>query len=210
MFCSKVSKLDFLGSLIIGEAIAWLLFIMARVNATEFPLPSDVIKSLSLAVLLAIFFPLLSSAGLFLAYVLAKKISIIYQAAKFILVGALNTFIDLGVLNALILFTGIVSGAGFGFFKGASFLVAVINSYLWNKYWTFKSKDSQATKEFSQFMFVSIIGLFINVGIATLVVNVIGPQGGVAPVTWANVGALVSVVISLVWNFLGYKFWVFK
>lgn len=206
----KFGKTEVLGSLVIGEAIAWLLFIMARVNAPELPLPPGIVIAVSSPLLLAVVLPLLSVAGLFIAYVLAKKISIIYQAAKFILVGVLNTFIDLGVLNVLILFTGIFSGTGFVVFKGASFLVAVINSYVWNKYWTFKSRDSQAAKEFSQFMFVSVIGILINVGTAALIVNVIGPQGGIAPQVWANVGALASVVISLVWNFIGYKFWVFR
>jgi putative flippase GtrA len=149
--------------------------------------------------------------GLVIAYFLGKKFIILWQAAKFILVGALNTFVDLGILNILILISGISSGLFFSVFKGISFIVAVINSYFWNKYWTFKKKESVAPgKEFGQFLAVSVIGFGINVGIASLVVNLIGPQFGLSEKIWANIGAIAATLSGMTWNFLGYKFIVFK
>jgi len=143
---------------------------------------------------------------------------IVKQAGKFILVGILNTLIDLGVLNLLIFITGIASGFGYSAFKGISFIVAVINSYILNKFWTFKSAGGQpglpaAGREFGQFFIVSAIGFGINVGVASLVVNVIGnpfAYSGVSDTIWANVGALTATFCAMVWNFLGYKFIVFK
>ena len=126
------------------------------------------------------------------------------------MVGALNTFLDLGVLNLLILVTGISAGTTYSVFKGASFIVAALNSYAWNKWWTFESKKEKIGKEFTQFMFVSVIGFFLNVGTATLTVNVVGPQFGITPTLWANIGALLGTMVVFVWNFVGYKFWVFK
>ena len=208
------NKWDIIGALIIGEAVAWLLFILAKVNAPELPLPSglaDTLSSLTTAILLAVVLPILSLEGLFIVWLLSKRFKILYQAAKFALVGALNTFIDLGILNLLILLTGIASGNFFLVFKGASFTIAVVNSYLWNKYWTFKvKKTDEVEREFLQFIFVSVIGFFINVGTAALVVNVIGAPVGFAPGLWANVGALIATFTALAWNFIGYKFWVFK
>ena len=206
-------KVDILLSAVIGEAVAWLLFVMVRVNAPELPIPAGLaqsLTSLSTALLMAAVFPVLSVVGLFVAYLIGKKIVVLYQAAKFIQVGALNTFIDLGVLNFLILISGVVGGPLFSVFKGTSFLVAVINSYFWNKHWIFTSKDVSTGKEFSQFMFVSFMGFLINVGTASVVVNVIGPQAGIAPAVWANIGALAATFVALGWNFIGYKFWVFK
>ncbi len=143
-----------------------------------------------------------------------KNLLIIRQAAKFILVGILNTLIDLGVLNLLIFATGIATGLGFSAFKGISFLAAVINSYFLNRFWTFKSAgQNDKKKEFSQFFIISVIGFGINVGIASLVVNVIGNQlivFGISDKIWANIGALAATFVSMVWNFIGYKFIVVK
>jgi len=144
---------------------------------------------------------------------------VIKQAGKFVLVGILNTLIDLGVLNLLIFITGIASGFGYSAFKGISFTVAVVNSYILNKFWTFSafakaSADKKSSgREFSQFFIVSVIGFGINVGVASLVVNVIGNPftfSGVSDTIWANVGAIVATFCAMAWNFLGYKFIVFK
>ncbi len=139
---------------------------------------------------------------------------IIKQAGKFILVGILNTLIDLGVLNLLIFITGISAGFGYSAFKGISFIVDVINSYILNKFWTFKSAgDTGRAREFGQFFVVSAIGFGINVGVASLVVNVIGNPfafSGISNTLWANVGALTATFCAMVWNFVGYKFIVFK
>ena len=145
---------------------------------------------------------------------------IIRQTIKFILVGILNTLIDLSVLNLLIFISGIASGLGYSVFKGISFIVAVINSYFLNKFWTFKSVGGYnkenlpaAGREFSQFFAVSLIGFGINVGVASLVVNVIGNPfvlSGISDKIWANVGAIMATFCGMTWNFLGYKFVVFK
>lgn len=139
---------------------------------------------------------------------------IIKQAVKFVLVGGLNTLIDLGVLNLLIFITGIASGAGYSVFKGISFIVAVINSYFLNKLWTFKSNGVvNKSREFSQFFVVSLIGFGINVGVASLVVNVIGNPFNSSLLSdkiWANIGAIAATFSGMTWNFIGYKFIVFK
>ena len=130
----------------------------------------------------------------------------LWQIAKFILIGGFNTLIDLGVLNILIFATGITSGLGFSLFKGTSFLVAVSNSYFWNKRWTFRSKKDV----FLQFFTVSAVGFVLNVGTASFVVNVITPQFELSEQLWANIGAITGTLVVMTWNFLGYKFVVFK
>lgn len=195
-----MKRSDIIVALIIGEVSAWLalaIFKNLRVEIVVWLLP--------------VFLPILAMVGLWIAYIFGKKFPIIWQAAKFILVGILNTFLDLGVLNILISVSGITSGLNYSVFKGVSFLAAVINSYFWNKFWTFrKSATSESGKEFLQFFIVSAIGFGINVGVASLVVNIIGTQFAISEEIWANVGAVVATLIAMAWNFIGYKFIVFK
>lgn len=194
-------KIDILSALIIGEVSAWLLLVISKNMSLTF----------NYLWLFPIILPILSLAGLWVSFWLGRKFLIIFQAAKFILVGILNTLIDLGVLNFLILISEINKGLGFSVFKGISFTVAVINSYFWNKFWTFKkSKTTKTGKEFIQFIIVSLIGFGLNVGSASLIVNIIGPQFGLTEKIWANVGATGATALSMVWNFVGYKFIVFK
>jgi len=196
-----LKKSDIVISIIIGFLIGVLFLIIFKNVGAEIPYKW----------LLLIVFPFLTLLGIFLAAFIGRKLLIVWQAAKFLLVGALNTFIDLGVLNLLILISGIASGSLYSVFKGISFMIAVINSYFWNKFWTFrKSKTTTPGKEFLQFFIVSAIGFGINVGAASLVVNVIGPQFGLTAEIWANIGAIAAAFCAMVWNFIGYKFIVFK
>ena len=160
-------------------------------------------------------FPALAVLGIRIAAIFGQQFSVLFQAAKFLLVGVLNTLVDLGILNLLIAASGITAGIGFSIFKGFSFLIAVGNSYLWNKYWTFGEKKSKQDfiaqgKEFTQFLIVSGIGFFLNVGTASAVVNFISPQFGLSARAWPTVGALAGTLVVMTWNFLGYKFVVFK
>lgn len=135
----------------------------------------------------------------------------IYQFLKFAIVGVINTLVDFGVLNLLIISSGHSSGIYYSVFKGLSFTAAVVNSYFWNRFWTFKDRqEKNPAAQFGKFILISVVGFGINVGTASLIVNVIGPQFGIRPAIWANVGALLAIAVSWVWNFTGYKFWAFK
>lgn len=148
---------------------------------------------------------------------LIGKYPIIGQFVRFAMIGGLNTGIDLIILNILTIATGLKEGVAFAIFKGISFVAAATFSYFMNKHWAFKdTSKSQEVRKFSQFFIVSIVGALINVGTASLVVNVIKPALGgtlVIPLNdqlWVNVAALSGTAIGLIWNFLGYKFIVFK
>jgi len=160
---------------------------------------------------IAIGFMVLAAVGVYIGYWLSRFLGFFFQLAKFGAVGAANFAVDFGVLNLLIFTTGTANGWGFTLFKSISFIVAVTNSFFWNKMWTFGKKgQNNAGREFAQFLLVSVIGLLLNAGIASLIVNVIGPLGAIGLKTWANIGTAAASILVLVWNFLGYKFLVFK
>lgn len=141
---------------------------------------------------------------------LGKWMEVLFQITKFIIVGVLNTFVDFGVLNLLMVVFSVVSGVWYTVFKSISFIVSVANSYIWNKYWTFESHKKSDISEATSFLAVSIIGFVINVMTASVVVNNIPVLFGVNDVAWANIGALCGTLLALSWNFIGYKFFVFK
>lgn len=152
----------------------------------------------------------LANIALFVVSILARWLAIVLELAKFAAIGGLNTLLDLGVLNILISLSGIAVGYWYTLFKACSFIVANINSYFWNKHWTFGASGKTSAKEFGEFFGVSLVGFGINIAIASLVVNVMGAPQAISSARWANIGALSATVISLIWNFIGYKFFVFK
>ncbi len=140
---------------------------------------------------------------------------LVKQFSKFIIVGGVNTGIDFAVLNSLIFLTGFTSGWQIFVLNCISFSVAVVNSYYMNKRWTFKeaaaglaTKDSSV--QFSQFFVVSLIGITINGLILTGITTYIAAPFGLSDQLWANFAKLVATGASLVWNFIGYKLFVFK
>ncbi|HEY4498026.1 MAG TPA: GtrA family protein [Candidatus Paceibacterota bacterium] len=187
------------------------LFVATLVTVLSFPTVLNVVSNFSTNFQIAISLTLgiLTIVGLLVVRFLSRWLQILWQIGKFGVVGGLNTFVDFGILNLLILVAGVAAGLWFGVFKGISFTVAVINSYFWNKYWTFEAASKKKT-EFVEFLVVSLFGLGINVGVATLAVNVIGPLGNLGPVLWANIAAFLATLAALTWNFIGYKFIVFK
>lgn len=140
-----------------------------------------------------------------------KTKELLVQFSKFVLVGVINTGIDIGVLNLLMWVSGHDKGVYYSVFKAISFTVAVINSYLMNKFWTFKERQTNNVgSQFTSFFFISLIGFGINVGVASLVVNILPQPNFISGRLWANFGALCATGVALVWNFIGYKVFVFK
>ena len=193
-------KKDLVVSIIAGILIGLLTI----PTIEQLPLPGALAKLGAIKV--GLILGLLSIIGYLASELLAKWVKVFRQLGRFAIVGILNTVLDFAVLNLLIVGSGIVEGAAASAFKGVSFTVAVINSYYWNKYWTFEFKE-KVNREFLQFFVVSAVGFVLNVAAFSIVVNVIGPVGSI---TWANLGALAGTFTGLAWNFIGYKFIVFK
>jgi len=195
-------KIDIILALITGEATAGLFYILFKDSATGIEF---------FGLILAILLPILAILGLWLSWVLGKRFLFIFQAAKFLLIGILATLVDLGVLNLLMWLSGTERGLFYSIFKGISFVVATCAKYWGNKFWAFEKREMAGVgKEFTQFFLVTLIGLAINVAIASLVVNTIGPQFGLSEKIWANVGGIIAAIIGSLWNFIGYKFIVFR
>jgi putative flippase GtrA len=204
----KTIKKNIIYSLVCGELASWfLIFIIKNPYIEEF---KGLERFEGFVWLLPIAFPLIFLLGILIGQVIAKLFSIISQIVKFAEVGILNTLIDLGILNLLVWVSGVTSGIGLAPLNTISFLCAATNSYYWNKFWTFKKEGGVQRKEFFQFLVVSIIGWGMNTGIVVLGTTFLSPVGALSAGAWVNVVKLVATFVSMAWNFIGYKFIVFK
>lgn len=210
-----ITKKDYQFSLAAGLLIG-LLF-MPILKAAK----PDLFEMLRFAIVP--FFLVATPLGLRIAFFIGKKISLVWQIAKFGLIGVLNTLVDLGILafltfifrSALSIDSKTVLIAGITFYsiyKSVSFIVANVNSYYWNKYWTFEGSSQKKNEaEFIQFFGVSIVGFFINVLIASIVFKkFLVTLTGLSIDQLGLIGAAAGSIAGLAWNFVGYKLWVFK
>jgi len=201
-----------------GGGLAWDIVLALIVGFLTGALAIPVVINLGLGttirvplLLLPVIAATLFAIALLTASLVASRVPSLFEFSKFAVVGVLNSGVDFGILNLLMLITGVSSGGGFLAFKSVSVTLGVLNSYLWNKYWTFNTSNSaDARREFMAFMVVTLIAVGVNVAGADVIVNVIGAPVGVSAKLWANIGAISGAGLTLFTNFFGYKFFVFK
>jgi putative flippase GtrA len=196
------SRTDFILVTIIGFSVGLLVLIPAG-NLGVAITPLVVVASV-------VGFSLFAPCALAVLKLLSRRWRVFEQFGKFAAVGTLNTLLDLGILNGLMLVTGTAAGSEFSAFKTLSFIVATTNSYFWNKLWTFQSGAPVTAREYLTFALFTLCGALINVGVASVIVNAVGAPEGASERLWANVGALLAVAASFIWNFVSYRLVVFK
>jgi len=150
--------------------------------------------------------------GILVGRLLGKYVSFLYNFVKFGEAGGLNWLVDIGIVNILIIITGQSAGIYFILFKGFSFIVAATNSYFWSKLWVFYgSKKQNEGSEISKFAIATLLGLLINVTIATTI-SYLGPSlfSNISKIGWANIAVIAGSLTAMLFNFTLYKLWVFK
>ena len=120
------------------------------------------------------------------------------QFIKFGIVGASSAIIDWSIFYLL----NLTFGVYYLIAKVLSFSVAVINSFIWNRRWTFRSQDPNRKKEFTKFLIIATVGLSINALIMYIVVSIYGQR--------KFVGLIFATGLVTFWNFLANKFYTFK
>jgi len=120
------------------------------------------------------------------------------QFIKFSIVGLSNTLIDIGIFQALIAYTPIYYVVA----NIISFLFGVLNSYIWNRVWTFKSPNKKIGKEFTRFVIISMVGLALNTLFLVVFMEVFDFP--------SFLGKVLATILVLIWNFFMSKFWAFE
>ncbi|MGS0765462.1 glycosyltransferase [Syntrophomonas curvata] len=130
------------------------------------------------------------------------------QICRFTVVGILNTVIDFGIFNILISLSGMKSGLFLLLINMAAVTTAIINSFILNRVWTFKSSEPAYGIQFPKFILVSLTGMLVNT--ATVGLFALLSPAPDASYLMLNAAKLVAAVLSASWNFMFYRYWVFK
>ena len=135
---------------------------------------------------------------------------------RFAVVGISGTIVDFSIFNILSVFVGfsvIISSI-------ISFLVAVVNNFIWNRNWTYpESKEKKLSEQLFKFSVVSVLGLlirtplfaFIENPLITLSNGIIDSQFPIKPEILGHNIALASVIlVVLFWNYFINRIWTYK
>ncbi|NLJ49066.1 MAG: GtrA family protein [Candidatus Atribacteria bacterium] len=123
----------------------------------------------------------------------------LFQFVKFGLVGILNTAVDFGIFTFL---NYLLGEQYYRISQIISYSCAVLNSYYFNKSWTFQAGRRFNLIEMFKFLTINLISLGVSLFFLTLFHEKY------------QIGILLSKVgatfFSVLINFIGNKFWVFK
>ncbi len=128
-----------------------------------------------------------------------------WQFGKFMAVGVMNFLVDFGVFKLL----SVVFGVPVVVSNIISYTCGVVNSFLVNRYWTFKIKHKFISVHFLKFVFVNLISLGVNTLAVWVLVDMYSFNSGLFGIE--NLYAkLIATVFSFTVNFAGNKLLVFK
>lgn len=115
-----------------------------------------------------------------------------FRYVRFCTVGGSGVFVDMA---ALALFTSSYLGLHLAISKVLAAEIALVNNFVWNELWTFRSQTQQTSRlrRFAAFHLVCATGILISVALLTLQVHFLH-----ANVFVAN---FISIVLVSLWNF---------
>jgi dolichyl-phosphate beta-glucosyltransferase len=140
-----------------------------------------------------------------------ERLPHVREFGRYVVVGIINTLLNLAIFNLFIFSTGITRGNWIIVFSLCSYAVVITQAYVWNKYWVFKHRPrSRMSVEYGTFVLVASGTALLGTGIIYILVNVVGAPLGITPALWANIAVLITIPVSLLCNFFGTKLWVFR
>ncbi len=90
---------------------------------------------------------------------LLQKYPVILQLCRFVAIGFLNTALNFIVSNLVSKFLGVEQGNSLGLISGLGFIVALIQSYYWNKDWAFGRQALNLLQNFLHLVWVGLTGV---------------------------------------------------
>lgn len=170
------------------------------------------IRSKGILIFIPLLAPPLFVFGIWFGKFLSRRLSFFYQFGKFAAVGFLNTAIDFGILHLLSATTGVTEGFRIGGVNVPGFGAAAFNGYFWNQLWVFRARDKDESffHDFPTFLVVTIAGALVNSAVVVFITTYVPFFEVFSKEMRLTLAKVAATVISMVWNFVGYKFLVFR
>lgn len=118
------------------------------------------------------------------------------QFLKFIFVGVVNTGVFYGIYYGMLQL-----GISYVISLTVGNVIAIVNSYLWNKFFTFKS-EKRSMNEMFKFFTIAILQYFLNLLIVHLGVTLVD----ISP----ELAGLLAIGVTVFVSYFGHKFWSFR
>jgi putative flippase GtrA len=134
----------------------------------------------------------------------------VVQIGRFGIVGVSNTLIDFGILNLLILWLRVSGGWPLLLCNAAGFAGASVNSYLLNRKWTFEEEGEATSGQYLFFLTFALGGLAINSLVLYLLTGLVPIGGAAHPILMVNAAKVIATGAGMTWNFLTFRFLVFR
>ena len=116
---------------------------------------------------------------------------------RFCIVGLINTLVDLTVFISLYYYISLDVIPS----HIMSFAIASAGSYILNKYWSFSDKKAMSVIEIVKFSLVLLSCLLLTSAFLKFFVTMYG---------MAFLGKVLAIGISMAWNYIGMRLFVFK
>jgi putative flippase GtrA len=131
-----------------------------------------------------------------------------WQVARYCLVGAANTLIDVGILNVLLWRFPTHNVHLLVVENSVAYASGAVSSFFLNKYWTFRRRQRPTRREGGRFLLSVALELVSSNGLLWLAGMALSPF--IANVTvWGNASKLLAVAVGAVLSYLLMRFWIF-
>lgn len=135
---------------------------------------------------------------------------------RFALVGVIGAVVDFGIFNLLESVVGVPAVWA----SVLSFIAAILNNFLWNRYWTYPdSRSKTPTQQLVQFSLISMIGLGIRTPVFALLERPLRVYfARLITIQWLpfdpdflghNLALAIAVGVVMFWNFFINRYWTY-
>ncbi|HEY4036438.1 MAG TPA: glycosyltransferase [Ktedonobacteraceae bacterium] len=130
------------------------------------------------------------------------------QFVRFGIVGGLNTSLDLLILNGLLWLFPTTSTILILLFNSLAYGLGAVNSFLFNKYWTFAQRQRITWSEVRRFAVTTLLGIGCNDMLIWCANNLFHPLI-TNTALWMNASKIVAIAGTVFVSYLGMRLWVF-